>query len=392
MAAAKKLLNSVEYTVQHHDGEEFQLKGFRAIKNYFETELKFWQNIKNPQGLVQGIIARLSQVVAAIDTLEAQTNRDEGQFPTNKQNMIAQLDANLGRGKPRNQVIYSSKPEAQLVKDLHTVSPSQADAAFQYFMRQPPNIANREVLIGTLRAYEFDRQSESLIANRAKVEKRTLGKLRSEWNETRTTLIKEHSEFTENHETWRDEFTAGIDSWQEEKEDAVKKLESLYGEKLHLEAPVQYWEDRAADYRKYGMLWLVSAGVIISVMIYMLLSILYDMPLAFTKSLLQGDPLAIRGIIIFATIISFSAYLIHILVKVTLSNFHLVRDSEERAQLTHVYLALIKNESIDKEDRQIVLQALFSRADTGLLKEDSGPTMPNYVSGILNSFRPGSGR
>ena len=29
-----------------------------------------------------------------------------------------------------------------------------------------------------------------------------------------------------------------------------------------------------------------------------------------------------------------------------------------------------------KEDRLIILQALFSRAETGLLKEDSSPTMP----------------
>ena len=49
-------------------------------------------------------------------------------------------------------------------------------------------------------------------------------------------------------------------------------------------------------------------------------------------------------------------------------------------------LALIKNESIDIEDRQIVLQALFSRAETGLLKDDGSPTMPNYFSGLINAI------
>ena len=36
------------------------------------------------------------------------------------------------------------------------------------------------------------------------------------------------------------------------------------------------------------------------------------------------------------------------------------------------------------EDRKLIMQSLFSRADTGLLKDDSGPTMPSdFASKIL---------
>jgi hypothetical protein len=41
-----------------------------------------------------------------------------------------------------------------------------------------------------------------------------------------------------------------------------------------------------------------------------------------------------------------------------------------------MYLALIKEKAIEPKEREIVLQALFSRADTGLLKTEGGPTMP----------------
>ena len=42
-------------------------------------------------------------------------------------------------------------------------------------------------------------------------------------------------------------------------------------------------------------------------------------------------------------------------------------------------------DSMDSEDRKLILQSLFSRSDTGLLKEDSGPTMPNdFLSKIIN--------
>lgn len=34
-------------------------------------------------------------------------------------------------------------------------------------------------------------------------------------------------------------------------------------------------------------------------------------------------------------------------------------------------------------DRNIVLQSIFSRADTGLLKEDSSPTMPSIIEKVV---------
>ncbi len=71
------------------------------------------------------------------------------------------------------------------------------------------------------------------------------------------------------------------------------------------------------------------------------------------------------------------------------SSFHLQRDAEEREQLTHVYLALThEKDELDVEARNIILQALFSRADTGLLGGDSGPTMP----GINEMLKATSGK
>ena len=46
-------------------------------------------------------------------------------------------------------------------------------------------------------------------------------------------------------------------------------------------------------------------------------------------------------------------------------------------------MSLINEGKISDQDRTIVLQALFSRADTGLLKGDSSPTLPD---GILNQL------
>jgi len=69
------------------------------------------------------------------------------------------------------------------------------------------------------------------------------------------------------------------------------------------------------------------------------------------------------------------------------SSYHLQRDAEEREQLAYVYLAIThEQKEIDAESRKIVLQALFSRADTGLLK-DSSPTMPGGLAELIKSTK-----
>lgn len=66
------------------------------------------------------------------------------------------------------------------------------------------------------------------------------------------------------------------------------------------------------------------------------------------------------------------------------SSFHLARDAEERHTLTFFYLALSKDSQVGDDDRKMILQALFSRTETGLLKEDSSPTLP--TNDVINKF------
>jgi hypothetical protein len=94
----------------------------------------------------------------------------------------------------------------------------------------------------------------------------------------------------------------------------------------------------------------------------------------------QNSGTAIKWSVVFITLVSFIAFAIRIFSKLTFSSFHLVRDAEEREQLTYVYLALQKEKGIDETERHLIMQSLFSRADTGLLKDDAGPTMPGSIA------------
>jgi len=83
-----------------------------------------------------------------------------------------------------------------------------------------------------------------------------------------------------------------------------------------------------------------------------------------------------QGVVILAATLTMFIFLIRVLGKMTFSSFHLQRDAEERELLTYLYLALSEKGTVDNESRQVVLQSLFSRAETGLLAGDHGPTIP----------------
>lgn len=162
--------------------------------------------------------------------------------------------------------------------------------------------------------------------------------------------------------------------------DNVKILETTYEEILSLKKPAEYWRTRAKELRQEGwksLYWLIALVGMACIFLY---SLLWITPDAMLKSFFENDKsIAIRWSIIFITLISFLFFGIKSLSKITFSSFHLARDAEERERLTYVYLAMVKESSVDKEDRHLIMQSLFSRADTGLLKEDSSPTMPGSI-------------
>jgi len=96
----------------------------------------------------------------------------------------------------------------------------------------------------------------------------------------------------------------------------------------------------------------------------------------------------LRGSILILVVISTIVYLLSLFVKIATSSYHLARDARERYQLTLVFLALTKEQAVkDAEDRKIVLQSLFSRADTGLLKTDGAPAMPGTVGSLFELWK-----
>ena len=163
--------------------------------------------------------------------------------------------------------------------------------------------------------------------------------------------------------------------------DKLTTLEKQYQENLKLKAPAQYWKEMEQDYIKKGRFWLSISAVISFITIALLVGILLFAPDAFSKDNNWFETIKNSAIVTVMT--SICIYILRTTVKIAMSSFHLSRDAKERNKLSYFYLSLIEDDAVTDKERAIILNALFSRSDTGLLKGDTSPTMTNNVSDLI---------
>lgn len=168
------------------------------------------------------------------------------------------------------------------------------------------------------------------------------------------------------------------------REERCNELEQLYEEKLKLQAPAQYWDEMENEYTKKGRVWLAFSIILTIIIVGGLITTLALIPNIFSEASHWIDVLKNSAII--TVITSIAVYILRLFVKVTISSFHLSRDAKERSKLTYFYLALIERKAVSEKERAIILNSLFSRADTGLLKGDSTPAMSSNVVDLIDTL------
>lgn len=294
----------------------------------------------------------------------------------------------------------------QFIKCFSQHGTSTAIAFLDFIIRKNiNNIGSMEYLLGYMYGYEYLSQDSS-IPKRRVGEKISLGQLRSHFSEARDKLFSEVEDLKSEIVVWSKdrkknierryhaqkrlnsrlhktqllegkdklknqdlEFEEKLENWS----NSLVQLEDTYREKLRLEEPAKYWKRSAKKYGIQGGLWFlcIVAFVMVGVINFQEIFVTW----------MQGKEIdlklnTIQGVVLFGSIAAIYAFLLKVLSRLTFSSFHLMRDSEEREQLTYLYLSLKNQSAVDDKSRDIVLQALFSRTETGLLAQEHGPTMP----------------
>jgi hypothetical protein len=397
------------------------ITGFPALNKFIENECAFWAIIPdslNSNSILNHTKSNLNRIKNAIHSINQILQNDA--FDSNTINNIQQLK-DVITSYINNEIVFSEQNESSLLKNL-IESKSSIDeingAVTYFFKKQFEYTQNTSFFKGFIKAYEFSLQDNAVLAIRAKSELESLERIKTEWNDLIGDAQKKYSDEIKNvkneieqiqkHQNelnsrtdkafkkiatdskdWANnleckftdferEKSGLIDKELSEKNKKFKELENTYNSKLQLEAPVKYWKYRIKKYKGSGCRWfaffLILIAIILGYFTYFISNI------NTTSFVINGqfNPDSIKSILTFLTIVSFGAYLIKVFSKLTFSNFHLQRDSEERLQLTMVYLALLKDgtHQASPEDKKIILQSIFGRVETGLLGMDSSPTIP----------------
>lgn len=393
-----------------------ELTGISAIFEYLNQQENGWSKIENlPPELLScktHIEEAKKAIVKFVSTYYNKINPDNG-WRSN----VKPILSNLSQQKYLPYYI----PEVEFLIKVNIETPQYFKGAYNSILGNPFTINTKELFFGATLAYEFSFKDSTKITERINAEKSSISKIRNDFQDYFTESEKQILEHFKKNDSYFAESVSKIEELKTEKEKSfdtwfesakneewknwfdntkneewrnwfiptskkIAELEETYKEKLKLEEPAKYWNERAEQLKKQGWMALGIIVILVIITCWSLAEILWTAPSQIYESWFGEDKsAAIRWSIIYITLISFIAFCIRALTKVMFSSFHLARDCEERYTLTYFYLSLHKDNKVDEKDRQLIMQSLFSRAETGLLKDDSSPTMPNdAISKIIS--------
>lgn len=396
----------IDVTLKDILGEEKKLSSIKSLTTFISNELAFWQEVRN-----KFRFEPLNQVLNLINSAMTEINNfkaNYGQWNEDQiNNQLRQISIRIQQSVA--QIPFSNTPFASALVEVCQVGQQQTQMFWNFITKQGNGQllgSSVDYLEGLILGYEYKHQEESALLKRREGEKRALTNLRKALSDKTDELITTTDEFQNSIRAEAEEFQRALTEWKsttqtelqekissdvEERErffeDATNRLttmESLYKEKLKLEGPADYWQKQAVKHNTAGKKWARALALTTALSALVFIS-LFSQWLTSGKHVEKLSALHWQGVILLGAVLSLSIFMIKTFTRLTFSSFHLQQDAEEREQLAYFYLALSHETEFSDESRKIVFQALFSRADSGLLAGEHGPTMP--VTEVIKNMK-----
>jgi hypothetical protein len=401
-------LNSYETTITFDSIKETQkFKGFSPLSIYLNQQIDGFKQLgevlPRELGLSKNYFRQYRDIIDAIISVD--TNLAQPQA-------LSQMQSHVRNAPKINYTVFPYDcAETGFLLTLFRKEQGLYDGAFKFLTG---NIEGggftKAILTGYMLAYEFQMKEQSDIVLRRVDEKKSLSSLKSDFKryvseseqhlkDLRDDHLKKSKEQIDKLIAQTQEQKTSFDSWFiflqndswprwfDASKSNIDLLEKTYSENLKLKEPAKYWSDRAKSLKNqgwwaFGFLSFFVVAACISLGI-----VLWTAPDQIYLSWFGGDKsAAIRWTLVYITLLSFLAFAIKVITKFMMSSFHIARDNEERHALTYFYLSLLKDTAVNDNDRQLIMQSLFSRSETGLLKDESAPTMPNDILGKFSQM------
>ena len=321
----------------------------------------------------------LGRISAAISDI-----RKQGGATTDKAVKLSALlkDTYSPAGNAPPKAIHSQHASAALIEEFRRESPVIGASALAYLLRQRTEMTSSDDITAICRVVLY----EHGLLNAATSEKTALEGLFSEWTAELSTAKKafaasqtelsqhqtdEHNRAAQrkgDFDKFMEEAGAGVKQLVETSKKDLADIERTYNEKLALQASVTYWSRKARKHTKLAFAFAALAVAAIGAGAWTLFAAL---------RLLIGDVKVsdvqvwkLGTLLILATVVVWG---MRIVVRLLMSNLHLHDDAEERTTMLLTYLALLREGQLPEEVRQLILQALFRPAATGIVRDDAAP-------------------
>lgn len=400
------MADSINFTLKDASNESFPFTSLRNLKTFLSSEIDFWNEQRDRFSSVQGLAflgggQALTPFYQAICDLYIK----RGDFDLDElNNKVSSIFQSHLRNRNQN---WLSKTHAYIGAYINCIELFGSDGANAFYAyatgKSISNLQQKNVLSGAFAAYEFfDAPDEHI--KRKSSEKISLSALRNEFKRAQDGLFSDVESMKSEIKDWshrakkkqvrryraqkvlsqklyernEQQFAEQKDWWEKE----FQNLRQVYEDQLKLEGPAKYWLKAAKKFKVQGT---IAALVLVLLVTIGLISITSILELWMLKGETPLSLSSVQGIILFGSLAAVFAFGVRVLSRLTFSSFHLMRDAEERHQLTHLYLSLINETESDERAREIILQALFSRSETGLLGTENGPTMPG-IRDIANGM------
>jgi hypothetical protein len=151
---------------------------------------------------------------------------------------------------------------------------------------------------------------------------------------------------------------------------AMENLRKTFREEIALRAPADYWEAKRKNHLRMswvtGLLSFLAIGGAATGLVWLIHDLVSGTPTG-----AQPDAWRIAMAVLVGVFALWGARLV---VRMFLSHLHLQTDAAERVVMVKTYLSLLEGDRLaNKEDRQLILTALFRPAADGIVKDEGIP-------------------
>lgn len=185
-----------------------------------------------------------------------------------------------------------------------------------------------------------------------------------------------------------DSKASGFDNFMTDSKEKIRHLEQTYADKLRLEDPSDYMFKKSKEYKESARNWAIVT-VVLAALLLILLGVIIDPQITFSDKVISiqlfSNEMPIYSSIVLLAMIVLIIYVLKIFIKIVLSSKHLSEEYYQKHVLTYFYLSLLNENKMDSQQANIILSTLFTKADTGLIKNDSNVELESIMKIIMSN-------